>query len=239
MELITSRMFHSSSINPAGLLLCVLLLLAMHAWAEDPQTPDVAPPQTQAPMPETPPVLPSIPEEPMAVPAIPGSAHPNINDEVLERHIAEQISRNIEQELGQAFGSEHNVGRALLIPLFAIFFIFGGPVILVIFLVLMHYRAKARRERLQSENIAQLLAAGKDVPLELLRGDEASSAVAEDNLRKGVKNIGIGTGLLIFLTLFLGIGIGSVGFIIIGLGISQLVVWKLADSKNTQLKAQD
>ena len=102
--------------------------------------------------------------------------------------------------------------------------IFGGPVILVIFLVLMHYRAKARRERLQSENIAQLLAAGKDVPLELLRGDEASSAVAEDNLRKGVKNIGIGTGLLIFLTLFLGIGIGSVGFIIIGLGISQLVV---------------
>lgn len=239
MELITSRMFHSGSINWTGLLLCVLVLLAMHAWAEDPQAPAVTPPQPRVSLPETPPALPSIPDKPMAVPAIPEPGNLNINGEELERHIAEQISRNMDQEFGQAFSSGHNVGRALLIPLFAIFFIFGGPVILVIILVVLHYRAKARRERLQSENIAQLLAAGKDVPLDLLRGEETSRAVAEDNLRRGVKNVGIGTGLLLFLTLFLGIGIGSVGFIIIGLGISQLVIWKLADSKNAQIKAQD
>ncbi|HSX83854.1 MAG TPA: DUF6249 domain-containing protein, partial [Cellvibrio sp.] len=238
MELITSRMFHPGLINRVGLLLC--LLLAMQVWAEDSQAPNVAPPSSSSPAPDAPPVLTPIPREPMAVPAIPD--HPaghGTSEEALERHIAEQISRNIEQEFGNAFGSGDNLSTALLIPLFAIVFTFGGPIILIIALMMMHYRARARRERQQSENIAQLLAAGKDVPLELLRGDEASSAVAEDNLRKGVKNIGIGTGLLIFLTLFLGIGIGSVGFIMIGLGISQLVVWKLADNKTAQHKPQD
>lgn len=234
MELIASRMFHTGLINRIGLLLC--LLLAMQVWAEESQTPDITPPASSAPAP----TLAPIPSEPMAVPAIPGNPNDhNINEAALERHIAEQISRNVEQEFGKAFGSGDNLSTALLIPLFAIVFTFGGPIILIIALMMMHYRAKARRERQQSENIAQLLAAGKDVPLELLRGDEASSAVAEDNLRKGVKNIGIGTGLLIFLTLFLGIGIGSVGFIMIGLGISQLVVWKLADNKTAHQKIQD
>ena len=234
MELIASRMFHTGLINRIGLLLC--LLLAMQVWAEESQTPDITPPASSAPAP----ALAPIPSKPMAVPAIPD--HPaghGTQGEILEQQIAEHISRNLEREFEGAFDSNNDYDATLLIPLFAIFFIFGGPIILVIILMMMHYRAKARRERQQSENIAQLLAAGKDVPLELLRGDEASSAVAEDNLRKGVKNIGIGTGLLIFLTILLGISNGAVGFIMIGLGISQLVVWKLADNKTAQQKIQD
>lgn len=127
----------------------------------------------------------------------------------------------------------------ILIPILAISLIFGGPVVLVIVLAILHYRAKARRERMQSDNIARLIEAGRDIPAELLRGDEPVGVNGQDNLRKGVKNIGVGTGLLIFLTLLIDIGIGAVGFIFIGLGVSQLVVWKLADRKAVQLNSQD
>lgn len=226
MELIHPRMFHTRLLNTTGLLLGLLLLLAMQVWAEDPQAID-------APLENSAATLPPVPQSPMPVPSIPSAPAPHGNHGAeMERQISEHIARTFEQEIAGAFPPNNDgIGAAILVPLFALFLIFGGPIILVIVMMTMHYRARARRERQQSENIAQLLAAGRDVPLELLRGDDASSAVAEDSLRKGVKNIGIGTGLLIFLTLLTGISIGAVGFIMIGLGISQLVVWKLANNK--------
>ena len=60
-------------------------------------------------------------------------------------------------------------------------------------------------------------------------------------MQKGVRNIGLGTGWLIFLTIMFSIEIGSFGFIFIGLGVSQLVIWKLSSpSTNTgaNLKAE-
>lgn len=227
MESFIPRMFHIDPARTAGLLLSLLLLLAMQVWAEDSNTPMVTPPQTSVP------AAPSAPSEPAQT-----NAGHSAQDAEMALRISEEMAHTIEQEIDKAFGDKHIAGLAILIPLLAIFFIFGGPIILVIIMVVLHYRAKARRERQQSENIAQLLAAGKDVPLELLRGDE-SDETGENNLRKGVKNIGIGVGLLLFLTLFMGISIGAVGFIMIGLGISQLVIWKLADSKTAPSTLQD
>jgi hypothetical protein len=43
-----------------------------------------------------------------------------------------------------------------------------------------------------------------------------------------VRNIGLGTGWLVFLTVMFGFKIGSFGFIFIGLGISQVVIWLLS-----------
>jgi hypothetical protein len=123
----------------------------------------------------------------------------------------------------------------LLIPVLALLLIFGGPVLMVIVIAVLRYRARGRRERAQSENIARLLDAGRDVPLELLQGADVSVKKAEDNLRKGLTNVGVGVGLTIFLIIFLGLGIGSVGFIVIGLGVSQLLVWKLVDSKRMRV----
>lgn len=117
----------------------------------------------------------------------------------------------------------------VLVPVLAICLIFGGPILLVIVLATMRYRARARREKIHAENIARLIEAGRDVPLEMLQGSVGGKV--EDNLRNGIKNVGVGTGLLIFLTLFLGIKIGAVGFIILGYGLSQLAVWKFVDSK--------
>lgn len=117
-----------------------------------------------------------------------------------------------------------------LIPLVAIFVIFGGPVILVIVLAVLRNRAAARRETIRAGTIARYLEAGRDVPPELLHGGTVEQK-AENNLRKGIINLGFGIGLTVFLVNFLGTGIGSIGFIVIGMGLSQLAVWKLIDSK--------
>jgi hypothetical protein len=117
-----------------------------------------------------------------------------------------------------------------LIPIVALFFIFGGPVILVIVLAVLRNRTAARREAARAETIARYLESGRDVPPELLHGGTVEQK-AENNLRKGITNLGMGIGLTIFLVNFLGTGIGSIGFVVIGMGLSQLAIWKLIDSK--------
>lgn len=119
--------------------------------------------------------------------------------------------------------------KELWIPIVAILMIFGGPILLVIVLTTQSHKARESRERQRADTINRMLDAGKDIPVELLRHDAAKGP--DHNLRKGLENIGMGVGLLLFLTFFLGIGIGSVGFIQIGWGLSQLAVWKWVDSK--------
>jgi hypothetical protein len=144
----------------------------------------------------------------------------------------EMAMEHIAPALDKAFGHNgENLGKALLIPLFAIAFIFGGPVILIIVLAILHYRAKDRRQREINANIDKLLAAGRDIPVELLRGDDPAMIKDDGNLYKGMRNIGLGLGWLIFLTILCGIQVGAIGFIFIGLGVSQMVVWKLSSPK--------
>lgn len=138
--------------------------------------------------------------------------------------IQDQLTHD--QHMGEMF-------MDMLIPVLAILLIFGGPIVMVIVIAVLRYRARARREKMQSENIARLLEAGRDVPLELLQGVDERARTAENNLRKGITNLGVGVGLTVFLILFLGVKIGSVGFILIGLGLSQLALWKLVDSKKS------
>jgi hypothetical protein len=64
-----------------------------------------------------------------------------------------------------------------------------------------------------------------------LRGDDPAVVKDDGNLYKGMRNIGLGLGWLIFLTILCGIQIGAIGFIFIGLGVSQMVVWKLSSPK--------
>jgi Domain of unknown function (DUF6249) len=135
----------------------------------------------------------------------------------------------------------------------AIIMTIGGSLLLVVFLVSSYYRDKERRAQNINNTIDKLLAAGRDIPVELLRGVEPSSddnsigyqsnnqwmVRDTNNLRQGIQQIGLGLGLLIFLTIMMGIKIGAVGFILIGLGISRLVVWKLSGVEPTRAKVQE
>lgn len=138
------------------------------------------------------------------------------------------------------WGDFHDDGHfepALLIPIFVVIFIFGGPLILVGFFIAQRYRAKALRQENLNLNIDKLLAAGRDIPVELLRGDEPISAEESGDLNKGIRNLFWGIGLLTFLTIFAGIKIGAVGFIWIALGLSQMTIWKL-NSRQTPVQSE-
>lgn len=163
---------------------------------------------------------------------------------------ADEVSRSFHQAMEDArrdfnYDFEPNFGHSYMtpetiIPIVAMSLLFGGPVLLFIILAILHYRAKVRRQQNINVNIDKLLAAGRDIPVELLLGQEppvvrrtAQGDVAvygvDEYMRKGVRNLGLGTGWLVFLTIVFGIKVGAFGFILIGLGISQVVIWKLSE----------
>lgn len=138
------------------------------------------------------------------------------------------------------FGEDNNfdlLSEDILIPIVGIIFGIGGPILLIIVLVAMHYRAKARREKNINANIERLLAAGRDIPIELLRGDEpflADESVMVRNdvsLHKGIKNVCLGIGLFACLSIMFGIQFGAIGFIVMSVGASQLWIWKLSSRR--------
>lgn len=139
--------------------------------------------------------------------------------------------RDWEKNLSNAFGVDQEDSGgfhpALLIPLFAIVFIFGGPIVLLILILVFFFGAKRRRQQDINMNIDKLLAAGRDIPVELLRGDEPKVADDTGNQAKGIRNICLGAGWLIFLTIAFDIEVGAIGFIWIGLGLSQVLIWYL------------
>jgi hypothetical protein len=147
--------------------------------------------------------------------------------------------RDWEKNLSQAFGGNHQNGNGnddgpsameALIVMFAVIaliIVLCSPLILLgVYLVLRH-KAKARHQQALNTNIDKLLAAGRDIPVELLRGDEPKSDEHVGSRDKGIRNIFLGTGWLVFLTIMVGFDIGSAGFIWIALGASQVVIWYL------------
>ena len=187
-------------------------------------------------------VLPQAPE------AIEPPAPPAIDSEMNDIEYASSEARhNFHESDDDDADFSRFMSPDIIIPVVAMSLLFGGPVILIIILALLHYRSKSRRLKNINMNIDKLLAAGRDIPLELLLGEEPKVVKnttetgeviytqSDDMMRKGVRNIGLGAGCLVFLTIAFGIEIGSFGFILIGLGVSQVVIWKLSDNRSTQL----
>lgn len=121
------------------------------------------------------------------------------------------------------YGSGH--WAELLIPLVAIVLIFGGLPAVLIVLAVMHYRSSRIKAQLQADTIAKALESGRELPQELL--NQGVEPTPRTLLKRGVQNVGLGTGLLLALSLMMGINIGAIGFIFIGIGAAQLVLWKL------------
>lgn len=146
--------------------------------------------------------------------------------------------RDWEKNLNQVFENgkinENTANLALLIPILLILFFVGGPIILMIMLLMYLFGSKRRRQRDINMNIDKLLANGRDIPIELLRGDEPKAAVEIGNRDKGIRNIFLGAGWLVFLTVLVGFDIGAAGLIWIALGTSQVLIWHLNRQETTR-----
>lgn len=130
--------------------------------------------------------------------------------------------------LHEAFGSGHHTSVekwALLIPILAVVFIFGGPVVVIVVIAVLYYRAKSRREQQRAEITLKALETGRELPPELT-GAKSEDPV-ESNLHKGLKNMGLGLGIVIGVQWLAGYEIGGLGFVLAGVGGAQLLLWKL------------
>jgi len=149
-------------------------------------------------------------------------------DALWEKHIGPELGRALHQLDGPTLSS------AIMVPFIVFFFVFGCPTLIVVVLLVLNHRARTRHQQALNTNIDKLLAAGRDIPLELLRGDAPKDAPENDGLRRGIMNIGVGIGLLLFLGFIAGFDVGALGFIPIAMGVSRLIIWKLAQPKSPE-----
>jgi hypothetical protein len=142
---------------------------------------------------------------------------------------AERESRPERESNHVHWGGPSNYAHQLL-PIIAMVLIFGGPLILIFALAALNYRGKRRTEEIRAATIQQALESGRNIPPELLR--ESGVESPKDYRTKGIRNLGLGLGLVVALSLLAGIQIGGLGFILVGIGASQLILWKLDQPKN-------
>jgi hypothetical protein len=169
-------------------------------------------------------------DEPAPPVVVPDHSYPV---EYQDDHTAAEFEQRMER-LIKTHSRGSSIDLSQMVPITAIVFLFGGPIFLIGLLITKRYHNKQLHRQSLNDNIDKLLAAGRDIPVELLRGDGPKTAEQMGNRDKGVRNICIGTGVLIFLTILTGIDIGSIGFIWIALGVSQVVIWYLNQPKTEQ-----
>lgn len=122
---------------------------------------------------------------------------------------------------------------AIAIPIVGILMVFGAPALTVILVALFVFRHRERRQQLLNDRIQKFLESGQPVPENLL-ADSEPVATPERHLNQGLMCLGAGLGLTVFLTLMNGFAIGSLGLILIGIGLAKVLIWKLSVDKAAQ-----
>lgn len=118
-----------------------------------------------------------------------------------------------------------------LIAIIAIISVFGMPVLIIFIIFLFRYKTKTAQCRVAEKS----LESGKEVPEGLFKNDEELT-----NLNvKGIKNLFLGFGLGIFLWAITGeFGIGCIGFMIMFMGIGQVVIYYTQKPANKDKKEE-
>lgn len=114
----------------------------------------------------------------------------------------------------------------LAVPIVAIIAVFGMPVLII--MTIMYFQNKKRQAKYRLAEKA--LENGKDIPKEFFE-----SKVDETSIQaKGIKNIFLGIGLGIFLWALTGeFGLGCIGFMIMFMGIGQVIIYRTQDKPNS------
>ena len=114
----------------------------------------------------------------------------------------------------------------------AIIAVFGLPLFLLI--AILYY--KHRKRMVKAALIKDYIAAGKDVPTEVLTViNGAEPDAPADSFQSAVRSITLGIGLILFLGIAVSWKLAAVGLIPLFIGIGKLIVWRMnRDSSATQ-----
>ncbi|RZA04759.1 MAG: ABC transporter ATP-binding protein [Moraxellaceae bacterium] len=141
---------------------------------------------------------------------------------------ADESNEQILQNMIRGVSPETEPATGAIVPVVALLLIFGGPVLILITLILQHYRSQKLKAEFRRECVGKLIDAGKDVPASLLFFDDlGADKTPEKTLNRGLNFLGLGIGITVFLWAVNGLQAGTFGLIFIGLGCAQLISWKL------------
>ena len=145
-----------------------------------------------------------------------------------ERQEVKDALRSLREGINITIPDSFSFGglSSVIVPIFAILFTFGSPVLVIGLLLLFSYRKRRQRDAL----VAKFIDAGKDVPPEVLATFN-DNAVSGNNLQRGLILSGIGSGLFLFLGMLVGWGVASVALIPLCIGIARLLIWKLSEQQ--------
>ena len=145
-----------------------------------------------------------------------------------ERQEVKDALRSLREGINITIPDSFSFGglSSVIVPIFAILFTFGSPVLVIGLLLLFSYRKRKQRDAL----VAKFIDAGKDVPSEVLATFN-DNGVSGNNLQRGLILSGIGSGLFLFLGMLVGWGVASVALIPLCIGIARLLIWKLSEQR--------
>ena len=130
---------------------------------------------------------------------------------------AQDYSDELKSVKGEFHGIPFENSAGLLVPIFAIIFGCAVPVLIIFFIFWYRHKDKQAQYRLAEKALEN----GKDIPEGLFKEVQGTTDVHA----KGVKNAFLGLGLGIFLWALTGeFGLGCIGFMIMFMGIGQIVI---------------
>jgi len=110
----------------------------------------------------------------------------------------------------------------------SIIMVFGLPIFIVALVLYFGYKNKQAKYKLASE----ALAAGKEIPENLFKANPKKEN--NDTLTKGIMNVFLGTGLVVFLWVLTGEeSLAAIGFLIFCIGLGQVVTAYATRPKET------
>ena len=112
----------------------------------------------------------------------------------------------------------------------SIIMIFGLPIFIVALVLYFAYKNKQAKYRLASE----ALAAGKEIPENLFKANPKKEN--NDTLTKGIKNVFLGIGLVVFIWVLTGEeSLAAIGFLMFCIGLGQVVIAKVTRPKDNDI----
>lgn len=119
------------------------------------------------------------------------------------------------------------INKSVLVPIVAIVFVFGLPVLLVFIIFVFRYKNRKAKYHLAE----QALAAGQPLPESFF---QELGSTYNNTRSKGIRNISVGIGLFIFLwAITESFAIGCIGLLIMFTGIGQVVIYYMQEKKDT------
>jgi hypothetical protein len=161
----------------------------------------------------------------LLAPAIGFSADSGMVTDVTQTSSMEPVDpgEEIGKAIGDALGSM-DMGHAILVPIMGIVGALIMPMLMIIIVCFLAFRHRERKQQRNHETIRLMIEKGVQIPPNLSFGEAPETG---SPLKRGLKFIGIGAGLIVFFIVLGSTELAGIGAIPLFIGLAYLLSWRL------------